>query len=47
MSSLHTIAVYYDGTTYTPYNKSLEAGEVFNPEDYKEQCICGYYLKAG
>ena len=42
---LHTVAVCYDGTTYTTYNYS-GYGQLYygSPLDYAEFYICGYYL---
>lgn len=41
-NGLHTIAVKYDGSKYTPYNKR---NGYFNPSDYDNSSyIIGYYL---
>ena len=44
-NGLHTVAVSFDGTTYTTYNYS-GYGELYygNPADYARFYICGYYL---
>ncbi len=43
LSSLHTIAVQYDGTEYTAYNKGGNPSA--NPTTYANNFICGYYLE--
>ena len=40
---IHTVAIYYDGNTYTAYNKG--GGLNFdNPTSYAYGYICGYYV---
>ena len=44
-NGLHTVAVSYDGTTYTTYNLNGNGSESFvSPEFYARLYICGYYL---
>lgn len=46
LSTLHTVAVSYDGDGWTTYNKAGH-GAVSNmpPSDYAAHFVCGYYLK--
>lgn len=42
-SSLHTVAISYDGSTYTTYNR--KGGRTYDsPSEYATRFICGYYL---
>lgn len=44
-NGLHTVAVDYDGTTYTTYNlRGNGAPSYDNPANYASNFICGYYL---
>ena len=46
-NGLHTVAVSYDGATYTTYNlKGRGETSNLNPADYANNYICGYYLGA-
>lgn len=40
---LHTVAVYYDGSTYMAYNTQGSARKI-EILDYSDRYICGYYL---
>ena len=44
-NGLHTVAVYFDGNTYTTYNLKGD-GEISNkhPSEYAYSYICGYYI---
>jgi hypothetical protein len=43
-NGLHTVAVSYDGTTYSAYN--LNGGKKqIELDDYSKRFICGYYLR--
>ena len=39
---LHTVAVSYDGGSYTTYNYSGHENDL--PSNYASRYICGYYL---
>ena len=45
-SSIHTVAISYDGSVYTTYNLYGD-NKTYNdnPTDYAERYICGYYLR--
>ena len=46
LSTLHTVAVSYDGERCTTYNRSGHgATSHMPPSDYAAHFVCGYYLK--
>lgn len=45
-NGLHTVAISYDGMSYTAYNLDCYGeSDPFYPSDYSTRFICGYYLR--
>ena len=45
LKGLHTVAVYFDGNTYTTYNLKGDGKECYDhPSTYAYGYICGYYI---